>query len=108
MIPIWHVSSRSGEACCELLYSVYFTLLLRHVWWLFSAQDMNEPANFGTNEDRPWNWPEEQRPYWSLKCPTGDLDDPPYRTSQCPQFFELYTVQNIRISMDILRRVFHI
>jgi len=25
--PIWHVSSRSGEACCELLYSVYFTLL---------------------------------------------------------------------------------
>jgi len=24
--PIWHVSSRSGKACCELLYSVYFTL----------------------------------------------------------------------------------
>jgi len=27
--PIWHVSSRSGEACCELLYPVtllYFTL----------------------------------------------------------------------------------
>ena len=26
--PIWHVSSRSGEACCELLYPVnlfYFT-----------------------------------------------------------------------------------
>ena len=21
--PIWHVSSRSGEASCELLYSVY-------------------------------------------------------------------------------------
>ena len=45
-------------------------------------QDMNEPANFGTNEDRPWNWPEDARPYWSLKCPTGPLDDPPYRTSQ--------------------------
>jgi len=27
--PIWHVSSSSGEACCELLYPVtllYFTL----------------------------------------------------------------------------------
>ena len=24
---IWHVSSRSGEASCKLLYSVYFTLL---------------------------------------------------------------------------------
>jgi len=27
--PIWHVSSRSGEACCELLYSVYFFLPCR-------------------------------------------------------------------------------
>ena len=25
--PIWHVSSRCGEASCELLYSVYFILL---------------------------------------------------------------------------------
>jgi len=24
--PIWHVSSRSGEASCELLYSVYLYL----------------------------------------------------------------------------------
>jgi len=24
--PIWHVSPRSGEACCELLYSVYLYL----------------------------------------------------------------------------------
>ena len=24
---IWHVSSRSGEASCELLYSVYLTFL---------------------------------------------------------------------------------
>jgi len=44
---------------------------------------MNEPANFGTNEERPWNWPEDCRPYWSLKCPDGNFDDPPYRTSQC-------------------------
>ena len=29
--PIWHVSSRSGEVCCELLYPVtilYFTVRL--------------------------------------------------------------------------------
>jgi len=49
----------------------------------YNCQDMNEPANFGTNEERPWNWPEEYRPYWSLKCPTGNFDDPPYRTSEC-------------------------
>jgi len=42
--------------------------------------DMNEPANFGTNEERPWNWPVDEHPYWSLKCPTGPLDDPPYAT----------------------------
>ena len=29
--PIWHVSSRSGEASCELLYSVYLYLYLLHV-----------------------------------------------------------------------------
>ena len=29
---------------------------------------MNDPANFGTDLDRPWNWPEDVLPYWSLKC----------------------------------------
>lgn len=38
---------------------------------------MNEPANFGTNEEKPWNWPAE-RPPWSLKCPNNNYDDPPY------------------------------
>jgi len=52
---------------------------------------MNEPANFGTNEERPWNWPEKDRPYWSLKCPTGNYDDPPYRTSQ----FSSVQLQNL-------------
>ncbi|XP_052256801.1 sucrase-isomaltase, intestinal-like isoform X2 [Dreissena polymorpha] len=43
--------------------------------------DMNEPANFGTNLERPWNWPETAKPYWSLHCPTNSkLEDPPYRT----------------------------
>ncbi|KAL8616023.1 hypothetical protein ACOMHN_014985 [Nucella lapillus] len=41
--------------------------------------DMNEPANFGTNEDRPWNWPEDDRPYWSLQCGHNRWDDPAYR-----------------------------
>nr|KAG5702206.1 hypothetical protein BaRGS_033918 [Batillaria attramentaria] len=42
--------------------------------------DMNEPAVFGTNDDRPFNWPEDVKPYWSLKCPDSKWDDPPYRT----------------------------
>ncbi|KAL4237199.1 hypothetical protein ACF0H5_005579 [Mactra antiquata] len=43
--------------------------------------DMNEPANFGTNEEVPWNWPEDVKPRWSLKCPINNkLEDPPYRT----------------------------
>ncbi|KAK7073777.1 hypothetical protein SK128_024244 [Halocaridina rubra] len=41
--------------------------------------DMNEPANFGTNLDKPWNWPPELEP-WSLKCPDNALDSPPYPT----------------------------
>ena len=64
--------------------AVFDTRLLRiHGLLLSLWQDMNEPANFGTNEERPWNWPEDDRPYWTLKCPTGNLDDPPYRTSEC-------------------------
>ncbi|XP_071523342.1 sucrase-isomaltase, intestinal-like [Panulirus ornatus] len=41
--------------------------------------DMNEPANFGTNLDKPWNWPPD-KPDWSLKCPNNAWDDPPYPT----------------------------
>ena len=40
---------------------------------------MNEPANFGTNEDAPFNYPPELPP-WSLKCPYNDLDSPPFPT----------------------------
>ena len=29
---------------------------------------MNEPANFGTNLEKPFNWPDNLAP-WSLKCP---------------------------------------
>lgn len=42
--------------------------------------DMNEPAVFDTNELKPWNWPDDKLPYWTLKCPANKYDDPPYRT----------------------------
>ncbi|KAF2361392.1 Glycoside hydrolase family 31, partial [Trinorchestia longiramus] len=41
--------------------------------------DMNEPANFGTNMDKPFNYPEDLEP-WSLKCPYNEYDSPPYPT----------------------------
>ncbi|KAF0302466.1 Sucrase-isomaltase, intestinal [Amphibalanus amphitrite] len=42
--------------------------------------DMNEPTNFGTNLEKPFNWP-SSLPAWSLKCPVNRLDDPPYPTA---------------------------
>ncbi|CAD5115204.1 DgyrCDS4198 [Dimorphilus gyrociliatus] len=41
--------------------------------------DMNEPANFGTNEEKPFNWPPSRNFTWSLKCPVNKYDDPPFR-----------------------------
>lgn len=38
---------------------------------------MNEPSNFGTNEDKPDNWVGADP--WSLKCPQNTLDDPAYK-----------------------------
>ena len=38
---------------------------------------MNEPANFDTNEEKPFNWPPDREP-WNLTCPTNTYDDPPY------------------------------
>lgn len=38
---------------------------------------MNEPANFDTNFEKPFNWPLD-KPAWSLKCPNNNYDDPPY------------------------------
>ena len=45
---------------------------------------MNEPASFGTNEERPFNWPEDDKPYWSLNCTLegSTIEHPPYRTSE--------------------------
>ncbi|GFQ97998.1 sucrase-isomaltase, intestinal, partial [Trichonephila clavata] len=39
--------------------------------------DMNEPSNFGTNEDKPF-YCENKPKCWSLKCPNSPYDDPPY------------------------------
>jgi len=41
--------------------------------------DMNEPSNFDTNLEKPFNWPID-KPSWNLICPTNKWDDPPYRT----------------------------
>lgn len=41
--------------------------------------DMNEPANFGTNLDKPFNWPPGKEP-WSLKCQDDKWNNPPYPT----------------------------
>jgi hypothetical protein len=38
---------------------------------------MNEPANFDTNKEKPWNWP-KNRTAWNLVCPKNTFDDPPY------------------------------
>ncbi|VDK47462.1 unnamed protein product, partial [Cylicostephanus goldi] len=49
--------------------------------------DMNEPANFGTNEDHPWYFDDPDHPNIEpLKCPTKEgtqearWDMPPYKT----------------------------
>ncbi|XP_046463507.1 sucrase-isomaltase, intestinal-like isoform X2 [Daphnia pulex] len=41
--------------------------------------DMNEPAAFDTNKEKPFNYPPELPP-WNLICPENEWDDPPYIT----------------------------
>ena len=53
---------------------------------------MNEPANFDTNKDKIWNWPDDRLPYWSLKCPQSEWDDPPFRTSKPTLFVTMCNV----------------
>lgn len=39
--------------------------------------DMNEPSNFDTNMEKPFNWPDGKES-WNLFCPKNKWDDPPY------------------------------
>uniref|UniRef100_A0A914ECA2 P-type domain-containing protein n=1 Tax=Acrobeloides nanus TaxID=290746 RepID=A0A914ECA2_9BILA len=53
--------------------------------------DMNEPSNFGTNQDNPWYYNDPDHPKDEpLKCPTtgndGALDVPPYQTTNVYQW----------------------
>ena len=59
---------------------------------------MNTPTNFGTNKDRAVTWPEDDKPYWTLKCPRNLWDDPPYTPSTkvyCHRHQYLVQRQNI-------------
>ncbi|GFS21400.1 lysosomal alpha-glucosidase protein [Elysia marginata] len=75
------MKTKTQEEWKTLIKEYRNTLVFDGLWI-----DMNEPANFGTNEERPWNWPEDEKPYWSLKCPKDSLEDPPYRTKVCSKW----------------------
>ena len=83
-VKVWNRNALWSNYDCRVTsfrYKYFFSIL----------QDMNEPANFGTNEIRPWNWPKNATYDWSLKCPNSDLDDPPYKTSTYSVKFVFYT-----------------
>jgi hypothetical protein len=42
---------------------------------------MNEPAVFGTNEERPFNWPVDDKPYWTLKCQDSEYENVEIKSS---------------------------
>ncbi|XP_050403277.1 maltase-glucoamylase [Patella vulgata] len=75
------LKNETNRVWSELIAEHYQQIPFDGIWI-----DMNEPANFGTNEEKPWNWPDDARPYWSLKCPTNKWDDPPYRTGAAFNF----------------------
>lgn len=62
--------------------------------------DMNEPANFGTNEDKPFNWPIDRNiSEWTLKCPNNEFDTPEYLPLAARPFGERKRISDKSICM---------
>ncbi|CAF3413409.1 unnamed protein product [Rotaria sp. Silwood1] len=69
--------------------------------------DMNEPANFDTNKEKPWNW---NRPEpWNLRCPIDSepLDKPPYQTAICGDYLSDKTLCMIGEQVDGQGKIYH-
>ncbi|CAF2829151.1 unnamed protein product [Rotaria sp. Silwood2] len=69
--------------------------------------DMNEPANFDTNKEKPWNW---NRPEpWNLHCPVDSesLDKPPYKTAICGDYLSDKTLCMIGEQADGQGKIYH-
>ena len=66
---------------------------------------MNEPANFGTNEVKPFNWP-GNRPTseWTLKCnESNKLDEPVYLPIAGRPFGKRKKISDATICMTALQ-----
>jgi hypothetical protein len=64
---------------------------------------MNEPANFDTNKDKPWNWPKD-RPEWNLKCPKEEpIENPPYTPLVARQYSKETLISDKTICMTNLQ-----
>ena len=63
---------------------------------------MNEPANFDTNFEKPWNWP-PNKPAWNLICPKNTYDDPPYTPFIAAQWSDKTRISDKTICMRNLQ-----
>ncbi|KAF2354035.1 P-type trefoil domain [Trinorchestia longiramus] len=72
--PNWHKQA-THDWWAEEIRIFYKELPFDGLWI-----DMNEPAAFSTNLEKPWNWPEGADP-WNLFCPDSKWDTPPYVTT---------------------------
>ncbi|CAF4513313.1 unnamed protein product [Rotaria socialis] len=112
----WSNGSELMKGACwpgEVFFPDYFTARTQQ-WWSRLIRDfrrdmvsfdglwidMNEPAVFDTNEERPWNAGETGSNY-TLKCPENSFDDPPYRTMAAFRYDEINN-KSIRLSQKTL------
>ncbi|ESP05177.1 hypothetical protein LOTGIDRAFT_102400, partial [Lottia gigantea] len=65
----------------KVVFPDYFKTETSKLWkkWI---KDYHKKLVFDGLWIRPWNWPEKDKPYWSLKCGNNTWDDPPYRTTR--------------------------